>query len=87
MADVHYEASPLHSVAHLKLDPTCCKCRSFDPQMGTTGRVLWEAAPELLHLGAVICTAAVMVGIMGSTLFGFRAEAVSSLSCKLKWAS
>lgn len=50
--------------------------------MGTTGRVLWEAAPELLHLGAVICTAAVMVGIMGSTLFGFRAQAVSSLSCK-----
>lgn len=57
-------------------------CRSFDPQMGTTGRVLWVALPELLHVGAVICTAAVMVGVMGNTLFGFRAQAVSSLTCK-----
>ena len=56
-------------------------CRSFDPRMGTTGRVLWEAVPELLHLGAVIMTAAVMVGVMGNTLFGYRAEAMSTLSC------
>ena len=56
-------------------------CRSFDPRMGTTGRVLWEAVPELLHLGAVIVTAAVMVGVMGNTLFGYRAEAMSTLSC------
>ena len=48
--------------------------------MGTTARVLWESVPELLHVGAVIVTVAVMVGIMGNTLFGFRAEAVSSLS-------
>ena len=54
--------------------------RSFDPQMGTTGRVLWVAVPELLHVGAVIVTVAVMVGIMGNTLFGSRAEAVSSLT-------
>ena len=55
--------------------------RSFDPRMGTTGRVLWMAVPELLHVGAVIVTAAVMVGIMGNTLFGSRAQAMSTLSC------
>lgn len=48
--------------------------------MGTTGRVLWVAVPELLHVGAVTVTVAVMVGIMGNTLFGCRAEAVSSLT-------
>ena len=50
--------------------------------MGTTGRVLWVAVPELLHVGAVITTVAVMVAIMGNILFGFRAEAVSSLTCE-----
>lgn len=50
--------------------------------MGTTGRVLWMAVPELLHMGAVIVTAAVMVGVMGNTLLGSRAEAMSTLSCK-----
>lgn len=57
-------------------------CRSFDPEMGTTARVLWVAMPELLHVGAVVVTVAVMVGIMGNTLFGFRAQAVSSLTCR-----
>lgn len=57
-------------------------CRSFDPQMGTTGRVLWAAAPDLLHVGAVVFTAACMVGVMGNTLFGFRAQALSSLACR-----
>lgn len=48
--------------------------------MGTTGRVLWITVPELLHVGVVMAIVAVMVGIMGNTLFGFRAEAVSSLT-------
>ena len=48
--------------------------------MGTTGRVLWVTVPELLHVGAVIVTVAMMVGIMGNTLFGSRAEAVSSFT-------
>ena len=52
--------------------------------MGITGQVLWEAVPELLHLGAVIVTTAVMVGVMGNTLFGYRAEAMSSLQC-MSW--
>lgn len=57
-------------------------CRSFDPQMGTTARVLWVTVPELLHVGAVILIAAIMVGIVGNILFGFRAQAVSSLTCR-----
>ena len=57
-------------------------CRSFDPHMGATGRVLWVVVPELLHVGAVVGTVAVMVTIMGNTLFGFRAQAVSSLTCR-----
>lgn len=36
--------------------------------MGTTGRVLWVAVPELLHVGAVIMTVAIMVAIMGTCL-------------------
>lgn len=55
-------------------------CRSFDPLMGVTGRVLFVAVPELLHVGAVVVTMAVMVGIMGNTMFGVRAGAVSSLT-------
>ena len=57
-------------------------CRSLDPRMGTTGRVLWVTLPELLHVGTAVGVAAVMVGIMGNTLFGYRAEAVSTISCK-----
>ena len=57
-------------------------CRSFDIHMGTAARVLWVAVPELLHVGAVVFTLAVMVAVMGNILFGFRAQAVSSLSCE-----
>lgn len=68
--------------AHLHFMANMLLRRSFDPQMGTTGRVLWAAAPELLHVGAVTLTAAVMLGVTGNTLFGFRAKAVSSLACR-----
>lgn len=50
--------------------------------MGPVARVLWLSLPELLHVGAVIGLVAVSVGIMGNTLFGFRAEAMSSLGCE-----
>ena len=57
--------------------------------MGTTGHILWEAVAELLHLGAVTATAAVMVGIMCDTLCEYRAEAqvdqVQGMPLTLRW--
>ena len=48
--------------------------------MGPIARVLWECLPELLHVGAVLVVAAVMVAIMGNTLFGNRAESFASFT-------
>ena len=55
-------------------------CRSFDPQMGPIARVLWQSLPELMHVGAVLAVAAVMLAIMGVALFGDRAASFSTLS-------
>lgn len=56
------------------------RCRSFDPKMGPIARVLWQSLPELLHVGAVLAVAAVMLAIMGVALFGDRAALFSTLS-------
>lgn len=55
-------------------------CRSFDPRMGPIARVLWECLPELLHVGAVLTVAALMVAVMGTALFGDRAASFSTFS-------
>ncbi len=55
-------------------------CRSFDPKMGPIARVLWQSFPELCHVGAVLAIVALMVAIMGSALFGDRAQSFSTLA-------
>lgn len=54
--------------------------RSFDPKMGPIARVLWQSFPELCHVGAVLVIVALMVAIMGSALFGERAQSFSTLA-------
>ena len=48
--------------------------------MGPIARVLWECLPELLHVGAVLVMVAIMVAVMGNTLFGDRAESFASFT-------
>ena len=55
-------------------------CRSIDPKMGPIARVLWQSFPELCHVGAVLAIVALMVAIMGSALFGDRAQSFSTLA-------
>lgn len=55
-------------------------CRSFDPKMGPIAQVLWQALPELMHVGAVLVCVALLLALMGNALFGDRAESFSSLT-------
>ena len=48
--------------------------------MGPIAQVLWQALPELLHVGAVLVCVAVLLALMGNGLFGDRAESFSSLT-------
>ena len=48
--------------------------------MGPIAQVLWQALPELLHVGAVLVCVAVLLALMGNALFGDRAESLSSLT-------
>ena len=48
--------------------------------MGPIARVLWASFPELLHVGAVLVTIALMVAVMGNSLFGDRAAALSTFA-------
>ena len=48
--------------------------------MGPIARVLWESFPELMHVGAVLVTIAVMVAVMGYALFGDRAASLSTFT-------
>ena len=53
--------------------------------MGPVAQVLWHSFPELCHVGAVLVIVAFMVAIMGSALYGDRAESFSSLAGTLCW--
>ncbi|DBA75406.1 TPA: hypothetical protein ACH3X1_010669 [Trebouxia sp. C0004] len=57
---------------------------SFDPKMGPIARVLWQSFPELCHVGAVLAIVALMLAIMGSALFGDRAQSFSTLADSMK---
>ena len=48
--------------------------------MGPIAQVLWQALPELLHVGAVLVCVAVLLALMGNALFGDRAESFSTLT-------
>jgi len=53
--------------------------------MGPIAQVLWDSFPELCHVGAVLAIVALMVAVMGSALYGDRAESFSSLAGMLCW--
>lgn len=48
--------------------------------MGLIAQVLWQALPELLHVGAVLVCLAVLLALMGNALFGGRAHSFSTLT-------
>ena len=48
--------------------------------MGPIAQVLWQALPELLHVGAVLLCVALLLAFMGNALFGDRAESFSSFT-------
>lgn len=48
--------------------------------MGLIAQVLWQALPELLHVGALLVCLAVLLALMGNALFGGRAQSFSTLT-------